>query len=84
MKVELLAFYGGPDQIMAVTSGIATIVGIALMFWNKLIVTCGKILNQFRAFVHGERAHERSQPAQAPTPVSSSDSGPLENHTGNH
>jgi hypothetical protein len=83
MRVELLAFYGGPDQIMAVTSGIATIVGVALMFWNKLIVTCGKILNLFRALVHGERAHERSQPARNSAPVSSSDSGPLENHTDN-
>jgi hypothetical protein len=48
MRPEFLAFYGGPDQIMGVTSGIAAIVGIALMFWNKLVVTFGKIINHFR------------------------------------
>jgi hypothetical protein len=47
MRPEFLAFYGGPDQIMGVTSGIATIVGVALMFWNKLMVAWGKILNRF-------------------------------------
>jgi hypothetical protein len=55
----LLVFYGGPDQIMGVTSGIATIVGIALMFWNKLAVACGKILNRFRP---------ATQPEEPPVP----------------
>lgn len=55
MRPEFLAFYGGPDQIMAVTSGIATIVGIALMFWNKLLVACGKIINQFRPATHAKK-----------------------------
>jgi hypothetical protein len=48
MRPEFLVFYGGPDQIMGITSGIATIVGLALMFWNKLVVACGKIINHFR------------------------------------
>ncbi|HKW16336.1 MAG TPA: hypothetical protein VJO35_02385 [Terriglobales bacterium] len=33
----LLAFYAGPDQVMTVTSGIATVVGFLLMFWNKVV-----------------------------------------------
>ena len=45
MKLALLAFYGGPDQIMGVASGVATIVGILLMLWNKILVTIGKALN---------------------------------------
>jgi hypothetical protein len=58
MHHELLALYGGPDQIMGVTSGIATIVGLALMFWNKVLVFFGKIANKF---------HPSSTPPQ-PTP----------------
>jgi hypothetical protein len=33
----LLAFYGGPDQVMTVTSGIASVVGFLLIFWNKVV-----------------------------------------------
>lgn len=29
--------YAGPDQVMTVTSGIASIVGFLLIFWNKLV-----------------------------------------------
>ncbi len=32
-----LVFYGGPDQVMTVTSGIASIIGFLLIFWNKLV-----------------------------------------------
>jgi hypothetical protein len=34
---HLLAFYGGPDQVMTVTSGVASIIGFLLIFWNKLV-----------------------------------------------
>ena len=40
--------YGGPDQIMGVASGLATIVGVAMMFWNKVCVAFGKIVNKFK------------------------------------
>jgi hypothetical protein len=46
MRPELFALYGGPDQIMGVTSGLATIAGLALMFWNKIVVFFGKIVNK--------------------------------------
>jgi len=58
MRPEFLAFYGGPDQIMGVTSGIATIVGVALMFWNKLVVAFGKIMNRFHPVTHSEAASD--------------------------
>jgi hypothetical protein len=48
MRVELIALYGGPDQIMGVASGLATVVGVVLMFWNKLLVGFGKIANRLR------------------------------------
>jgi len=37
MFLGLFALYGGPDQVMAVTSGIASIVGVLLVFWHKLV-----------------------------------------------
>ena len=37
MHFDLLAFYGGPDQVMTVTSGIASIIGFLLIFWHKFV-----------------------------------------------
>ena len=37
MHFDLLAFYGGPDQVMTITSGIASIVGFLLIFWHKFV-----------------------------------------------
>jgi len=47
MRPELLALYGGPDQIMGVASGLATVLGALLLFWNKVVVFFGKIANRF-------------------------------------
>ncbi len=48
MRPELLALYGGPDQVMGLASGLAAALGVLLMFWNKVLVTLGKIVNKFR------------------------------------
>jgi len=49
MHFNLLAmFYGGPDQLMPLTSGLAAILAVLLMFWNKVLVTFGKVLNAVR------------------------------------
>jgi fatty acid desaturase len=45
----LLALYGGPDQLMPITSGLAAIFAFLLIFWNKVLVAVGKFLNLFRA-----------------------------------
>ena len=37
MHFGVVALYGGPDQIMTVTSGIASIVGVLLIFWHKVV-----------------------------------------------
>jgi len=64
MRPELLALYGGPDQIMGVTSGLATIAGLALMFWNKIVVFFGKIANKL---------HPSGTPKTAPKDASGQD-----------
>lgn len=41
--------YGGPDQLMPLTSGLAAAFAFLLIFWNKVMVTIGKIGRLFRA-----------------------------------
>ena len=35
MRIELLALYGGPDQVMTVTSGLASLLGLAAAFLEQ-------------------------------------------------
>ena len=44
MRFELLALYGGPDQVMTVTSGLASVLGLLLLFWNKVVGVFFKIV----------------------------------------
>jgi hypothetical protein len=48
MRVDLLAYYGGPDQIMTVTSGFASVVGLLLIFWNKIVATYLRVMKVLR------------------------------------
>ena len=43
-----LALYGGPDQLMPITSGLTAIFAFILIFWNKVRVMAGKLLKLFR------------------------------------
>ena len=45
MGFQLLAFlYGGPDQLMPLTSGLAAVFAFLLIFWNRVLVGFGKLL----------------------------------------
>jgi hypothetical protein len=48
MRLELLALYGGPDQVMTVTSGLASALGLLLIFWNKVVGIFFKFIRIFR------------------------------------
>ena len=48
MRVELLALYGGPDQVMTLTSGLASLLGLLLIFWNKVVAMVFRIVGIFR------------------------------------
>jgi len=48
MRFELLALYGGPDQVMTVTSGLASLLGLLLLFWNKVVGVFFKAVRMFR------------------------------------
>jgi hypothetical protein len=42
----LFAFYGGPDQLMPITSGLAAILAFLLMFWNKVMGFLGRLFHR--------------------------------------
>jgi hypothetical protein len=46
MHFALLAYYGGPDQVMTVTSGIASLVGFLLIFWHKFVSAFFKLFGR--------------------------------------
>jgi hypothetical protein len=48
MHLSALALYAGPDQVMTVTSGIAGVIGVLLMFWNKVVGAFVKIVHKVR------------------------------------
>jgi hypothetical protein len=47
MRVEMLALYAGPDQVMTVTSGLASVLGLLLIFWNKVVGIFFKAVRKF-------------------------------------
>lgn len=63
MRPELVALYGGPDQVMGLASGIAAAVGVLMMFWNKVLITVGKIVDKF----HPSGASQDSGPSDQAT-----------------
>lgn len=48
MRVDMLALYAGPDQIMTVTSGLAGVLGVLLIFWNKVVGLFFKVVRLIR------------------------------------
>jgi len=48
MHFALLAFYAGPDQVMTVTSGLASLLGLLLIFWNKVVAAFFRIVRLFQ------------------------------------
>jgi hypothetical protein len=47
MRFEMLALYAGPDQVMTVTSGLASVLGLLLIFWNKVVGIFFKAVRKF-------------------------------------
>lgn len=48
MHHSFLALYGGPDQIMPLTSSLAAIFAFVLMFWGKILVAFDKMMRFFK------------------------------------
>jgi hypothetical protein len=67
MKVSvLLALYGGPDQLMPLTSGLTAVLAFLLIFWNKVLVMVGKLLSLFRGPHQSVPAESPAKPSQEP------------------
>ena len=67
-KSPVVLAYVGPDQIMPITSVLSALVGIALMFWNKI---AGFVARTWVSFTR------RSETAPAPPADSATDGRPL-------
>jgi hypothetical protein len=63
MKIELLALYAGPDQVMTVTSGLASVLGLLLLFWNKVVGLFWKVARMFR---HADPPSTAGSPKDTP------------------
>lgn len=48
MKFFAFILYGGPDQLMPLTSGLTAIFAFLLIFWNKVLFLVGRVLRFFR------------------------------------
>jgi len=55
-----LFFYGGPDQIMTVTSGLASALGILLIFWNKMTGLFFRVVRRLKPSVDAPIAEKSS------------------------
>jgi len=66
MQIELLALYGGPDQVMTVTSGLASLLGLLLIFWNKVVATFFRIVRIFRPAKSSSAEVSKSSPGEIP------------------
>jgi hypothetical protein len=64
MYIDLLAFYAGPDQVMTVTSGLASILGVLLIFWHKLVAAFNKVVNKFRGMSAVSTVAQKDTPSQ--------------------
>jgi len=66
MRFEVLALYGGPDQVMTVTSGIASIIGVLLIFWHKVVNAFFKLFGLKRNTPPSDAPQDASKtPSQA-------------------
>jgi hypothetical protein len=63
MQPEILVgLYAGPDQIMTVTSGLASLLGLVLIFWNKVVNAFFKLIGRSRPSAEQETA-EGAEPS---------------------
>ena len=67
MHFPVVALYGGPDQVMTVTSGIASIIGVLLIFWHKVVNAFLKLFGLKRKTAPADTAPDASSktPSQA-------------------
>ena len=60
----LFSLYAGPDQIMTVTSGLASLLGLLLIFWNKVVTLFFKLIGKSRPMPEAEGADPSKSPSE--------------------
>jgi len=61
MHFDLLAVYAGPDQVMTITSGLASILGFLLIFWNKVVNAFFKLFGLTRRSADPAAQHDTTK-----------------------
>jgi type IV secretory pathway TrbD component len=51
-----MLLYAGPDQVMAVASGLATAFGLLLMLWNKILTFGVKVVDSTKRLFQAKAA----------------------------
>ncbi len=64
MQPFLIALYVGPDQVMPVMSVLATIAGLVMVFWNKVLSIVRRVFGMRRS-AQGDAAPAKLQGAPA-------------------
>ena len=64
MLFAMAFLYGGPDQIMTVTSGLASLVGVLLIFWNRIVGTVFRLLGLTKKSESVEEEKPAVQPVE--------------------
>ncbi len=68
MSLHLLGLYFGPDQVMPVASIVATVAGLILIFWGKLVGMLRRITGLSRRSSEDNKVGRTTgkQPTQQP------------------
>lgn len=57
--------YAGPDQVMTVTSGLASILGVLLIFWHKVVAVFSTVIRRIRGIPTSSAAPAKDTPPQS-------------------
>ena len=64
MSPHLLSFfYGGPDQIIPLQTGLAALLALALMFWNRLLAIFHRMFSRSKSKPEEIASADASVPA---------------------
>lgn len=59
MKSPTVMLYVGPDQIMPITSVLSALVGVGLMFWNRIVLFVSRTWKALRRRPQAPQADAR-------------------------
>jgi hypothetical protein len=62
----LLFLYVGPDQMMPVASALATVLGVIMIFWNRVVGLVRRVFGRFKTADSGGSSPAASSTSEPP------------------